>query len=56
MYPASGSRCTAVELTVVAGKEIDPMVQQVIGLDDIPEGLAQLETRHVRGKIVAELV
>lgn len=40
--------------TVAAGK-IDPMVEQVIGLDDIPDGLAQLETRHVRGKIVAEL-
>ena len=43
-------------IALVAGKKIDPMVQQVIGLDDIPDGLAQLETRHVRGKIVAELV
>ncbi len=41
---------------LVAEKKIDPMIEQVIGLDDIPEGLAQLETRHVRGKIVAELV
>ena len=40
---------------MVAEKKIDPMVQQVIGLADIPDGLAQLETRHVRGKIVAEL-
>ena len=41
---------------LVAEKKIDPMIEQVIGLDDIPEGLAQLETRHVRGKIVAELM
>ncbi len=40
---------------LVVAKKIDPMVMQVIGLADIPEGLAQLETRHVRGKIVAEL-
>ena len=32
------------------------MIGQVVGLEDIPAGLAQLETRHVRGKIVAELV
>ncbi len=43
-------------IALVAEKTIDPMIEQVIGLDDIPEGLAQLETRHVRGKIVAELV
>ncbi len=42
-------------IALVAAKKIDPMVQQVIGLEDIPAGLAQLETRHVRGKIVAEL-
>lgn len=41
-------------IALVAAKKIDPMIQQVIGLEDIPEGLAQLETRHVRGKIVAE--
>jgi NADPH:quinone reductase-like Zn-dependent oxidoreductase len=42
-------------IAMVAEKKIDPMVQQVIGLEDIPGGLAQLETRHVRGKIVAEI-
>ncbi len=42
-------------IALVAAKKIDPMVEQVIGLEDIPDGLAQLETRHVRGKIVAEL-
>ena len=40
---------------LVAEKKIDTMIEQVIGLADIPEGLAQLETRHTRGKIVAEL-
>ena len=43
-------------IALVAEKTIDPMIEQVIGLGDIPAGLAQLETRHVRGKIVAELV
>ncbi len=42
-------------IALVAAKKIDTMITQVIGLDDIPDGLAQLETRHVRGKIVAEL-
>jgi len=30
------------------------MVEEVIGLEDIPGALARLQTRHVRGKIVAE--
>lgn len=42
-------------IALVAAKKIDPMVEQVIGLDGIPAGLAQLETRRVRGKIVAEI-
>ena len=42
-------------IDLVAAKKVDPMIEQVIGLEDIPEGLAQLQTRHTRGKIVAEL-
>lgn len=42
-------------IALVAEKKIDPMIEQIIGLADIPEGLAQLQTRHVRGKIVAEI-
>ena len=42
-------------IALVADKKIDPMIEQTIGLADIPEGLAQLETRHVKGKIVAEI-
>ncbi len=42
-------------IALVAEGKVDPMVQQVIGLEDIPDALAQLQTRHVRGKIVAEL-
>jgi NADPH:quinone reductase-like Zn-dependent oxidoreductase len=42
-------------IALVADKKIDPMIEQTIGLADIPEGLAQLETRHVKGKIIAEL-
>ena len=42
-------------IALVAEDKIDPTVSRVIGLEDIPAGLAQLETRHARGKIVAEL-
>ena len=40
---------------LVAEGKIDTMIEQTIGLEDIPNGLAQLETRHVKGKIVAEI-
>ena len=40
---------------LVAGGQINPMVEQVIRFEEIPAGLAQLQTRHVRGKIVAEI-
>jgi len=42
-------------IALVAEKKIDPMIEQVITLDQIPEGLAQLQSRHVKGKIIAEL-
>lgn len=42
-------------IALVAEKKIDPMIEQTISLEDIPEGLAQLQTRHVKGKIIAEL-
>ncbi len=42
-------------IALVADGKIDTMIEQTIGLEDIPEGLAQLETRHVKGKIVAEI-
>ena len=42
-------------VAMVADGKIDPMIEQVIGLEDIPSGLAQLQTRHVRGKIVADI-
>ncbi len=40
-------------IALVAGKKIAPMVEQVLAFEDIAAGLAQLESRHVRGKIVA---
>jgi NADPH:quinone reductase-like Zn-dependent oxidoreductase len=40
---------------LVAEGKIDTMIEQTIGLEDIPNGLAQLETRHVKGKLVAEI-
>jgi NADPH:quinone reductase len=43
-------------ITLVSEGRIDAMVEQRISLDQVPEGLAQLQTRHVRGKIVAELL
>ena len=43
-------------IALVADKKIDPMIEQTISMEEIPEGLAQLEGRHVKGKIVAEFV
>jgi NADPH:quinone reductase len=43
-------------IALVAENKIDPMIEQTIRMEDIPEGLAQLESRHVKGKIVAEFV
>jgi NADPH:quinone reductase-like Zn-dependent oxidoreductase len=42
-------------IALVAGNKIVSMVEQLIRFGDIPDGLAQLESRHVRGKIVAEI-
>jgi NADPH:quinone reductase-like Zn-dependent oxidoreductase len=42
-------------IALVADGKIAPLVEQRIALHEVPAGLAQLETRHVRGKIVAEL-
>ena len=41
-------------IALVADKKIDTMIEQTITMEDIPEGLAQLQTRHVKGKIIAE--
>lgn len=49
------ARMAAEMIALVAEGRIDPLLEQRIGLPEVPEGLAQLETRHVRGKIVAEL-
>ncbi|KIL50088.1 zinc-binding alcohol dehydrogenase [Jeotgalibacillus alimentarius] len=35
--------------------EIKSLVNQVISLEEVPEGLEELETRKVKGKIVAEI-
>jgi NADPH:quinone reductase-like Zn-dependent oxidoreductase len=43
-------------ITLVSDKKIDPMIEQTITMEEIPEGLAQLEGRHVKGKIVAEYI
>jgi D-arabinose 1-dehydrogenase-like Zn-dependent alcohol dehydrogenase len=42
-------------IALVAAKKIDPMIEQTIAFEEIPSGLTQLESRHVKGKIVAEL-
>ncbi len=50
------ARMATEMIALVAEGKIDPMITQVIALDEIPQGLEQLQTRHVRGKIVAEIV
>ncbi len=49
------ARMASEMIALVAEGRIAPLVEQLIRLDEVPAGLAQLETRHVRGKIVAEL-
>jgi len=43
-------------IALVSNKKIDSMIEQTITMEEIPEGLAQLKGRHVKGKIVAEYV
>lgn len=40
---------------LVATGRIDPMVNEVVSLDSVPDALRRLARRHVRGKIVAQL-
>jgi NADPH:quinone reductase len=40
---------------LVTTRKINPLLQEAIGLENIPEALVQLSQRHVRGKIVAEI-
>lgn len=44
-----------VMIDLVAQKKIDPMVSEIIKLEDIPEFLEKSKTRHLRGKVVAKL-
>lgn len=40
---------------LVSDRAITPMLEEVIRLEDIPDGLDRLSQRHVRGKIVAQI-
>lgn len=40
---------------LVSDRAIDPMLQEIISLEEIPQGLKRLSERHVRGKIVAQI-
>jgi NADPH:quinone reductase len=42
-------------LALVEQKKVDPMLSDVIALEDVPAALQRLSERHVRGKIVAKL-
>ena len=60
---ASGDRRAQEELArmaeelvaLVAAGDIDPMVTEVIALEEIPAALERLAGRHTRGKIVAQI-
>jgi NADPH2:quinone reductase len=41
-------------IALVADGQLDPMVEEVVAPEAIPSALARLQTRHVRGKIVAQ--
>jgi NADPH:quinone reductase-like Zn-dependent oxidoreductase len=59
----SGDRAAQADLArmgselgaLVSHGQIDPMLHEVIGLEEIPQALVRLSGRHVRGKIVAAL-
>jgi NADPH:quinone reductase-like Zn-dependent oxidoreductase len=40
---------------LVSSRKINPMIQEVISLEEIPDALVRLSQRHVRGKIVAQI-
>ncbi|MDX2244226.1 MAG: zinc-binding dehydrogenase [Leptolyngbyaceae cyanobacterium bins.302] len=40
---------------LVSDRKINPMLHEVIGLEEIPDGLTRLSQRHIRGKIVAQI-
>jgi NADPH:quinone reductase-like Zn-dependent oxidoreductase len=42
-------------IAMIADGTVDAMVERVVGFDEIPGSLAEIEQRHVRGKIVATL-
>lgn len=42
-------------LALVAEKKIDPMLEKVITLEEVPQTLEVLSLRHVIGKIVAKI-
>jgi len=42
-------------ISMIADGTVDSMVERVVGFDEIPASLAEIEERHVRGKIVAEI-
>jgi NADPH:quinone reductase-like Zn-dependent oxidoreductase len=41
--------------SLVSEKKINPMLEEVISLEAIPDALVRLKGRHVRGKIVAQI-
>ncbi len=42
-------------LALLQEGKINPMIEKVISLEEVPEALAELSTRRVKGKIVAKL-
>ncbi|MBP1154652.1 MULTISPECIES: zinc-binding dehydrogenase [unclassified Paenibacillus] len=42
-------------MKLMLDKKVDPMVNEVISLEQVPEALIRLSQRHVRGKIVVKL-
>ncbi|MED1202226.1 zinc-binding dehydrogenase [Heyndrickxia acidicola] len=42
-------------LSLLKEGKLNPMVEKIISLEEVPEALAELETRRVKGKIVAKI-
>ncbi len=48
-------RMAAELISLMTDDKLDPMINRIISLDQIPKALIELSKRHVRGKIVATL-
>ena len=42
-------------INLILGGYVDPLIQQIVSLEDVPQALVEISERHVTGKIVAKV-